>query len=323
MSRDSTPQREFLRVGVSACLLGQKVRYDRGHKRNSFLMDEMDPFVEWVSVCPEVEAGLGVPRPAMHLSRKAGGLKLIESQSGLDRTRTLEVYSRRRVLDLRRLGLSGYILKKDSPSCGMSRVKVRDVNGMPERNGRGLFAEALMKALPSLPIEEEGRLNDSRLRENFVERIFAYARLSDLFHGRWTIGEVMGFHASHKLQLLAHSTVAYQELGKRVARAKDTPRAEFREGYSRDFMDALGKMATPGRNANVLQHAAGYFKKRLPSTQRTELADLIHDHRRGWVPLVVPLTLIRHYASLYEVEYLKGQFYLEPHPRELMLRNHV
>ena len=312
-----------LRIGVSSCLLGQKVRYDGGHKRDRFVTDELGPFVEWVPVCPEVEAGLGLPRPTMHLSRQDQGIRLVESKSGVDHTQAMEKFSRKRVREIRALDLSGYILKKDSPSCGMTRVKVRSEKGMPERVGKGLFAEALMEALPSVPIEEEGRLNDPHLRENFIERLFAFQRVSELFHGRWTAGQVVRFHTAHKLQLMAHSTAAYRDLGRRVAKIKELPRAEFRADYIQDFMSSLSRMATPGRNTNVLQHAAGYFKKQLPSAQRVELSDLIHDYRVGLVPIVVPLTLIRHYARLYEVAYLEGQFFLEPHPRELMLRNHV
>ena len=312
-----------VRVGVSSCLLGQKVRYDGGHKHDRFVTDQLGPWVEWVPVCPEVEAGLGLPRPTMHLSRKGQEIRVVETKSGRDHTKVLQSFSRRRVRDLRGLDLAGYILKKDSPSCGMERVKVRNDKGMPEKVGVGVFAAALREALPSLPVEEEGRLNDFRLRENFIERIFAYQRLAVLFRDRWTAREVVDFHTAHKLQLMAHSTVAYRELGRRVAEVKTAPRAAFRDAYAQDFMAALSKMATPGRNANVLQHAAGYFKKKLPSAQRTELAELIHDYREGLVPLVVPITLIRHYARLYETDYLEGQVYLEAHPRELMLRNHV
>jgi uncharacterized protein YbgA (DUF1722 family) len=187
----------------------------------------------------------------------------------------------------------------------------------------GLFAQALREAIPELPMEDEGRLNDARLRENFIERIFAYHRLRDFFAGRWTHRDVVAFHTAHKLQLMAHSTVGYRALGRRVAALKETPRAEFRAGYCAEFMTALEKPATPGRNANVLQHAAGHLKKKLASASRVELAELIHDYRRGLVPLVVPMMLLRHHARVHDVAYLNGQTFLEPHPKELMLRNHV
>jgi len=224
---------------------------------------------------------------------------------------------------LRDLDLCGYVLKKDSPSCGMTRVKVYGGKGMPNRDGRGLYASALIAAFPNLPVEDEGRLNDPGLRENFVERVFAYRRLRQLFRGRWTNGQVVAFHTAHKLQLMAHSPDAFRALGRWVASVKRTPRTDFRERYERDFMGALAKLASRGRNANVLQHAAGYLKKRLDPTSRAELADLVHDYRRGLVPLVVPITLLRHHARRFQIDYLNGQTYLEPHPKELMLRNHV
>jgi uncharacterized protein YbgA (DUF1722 family) len=180
-----------------------------------------------------------------------------------------------------------------------------------------------MEAYPNLPVEDEGRLNDPKLRENFIERVFAYQRLSHLFRGAWTRGQVVAFHTAHKLQLMAHSIVAYRELGRLVALLKQTPRAVFRERYESGFMEALSQLATRGRNANVLQHAAGRVKKKLDSASRGELAELIHDYRKGLVPLVVPLTLVGHHVRCQDVEYLKGQVFLEPHPKELMLRNHV
>ena len=318
----STSERP-IRLGVSSCLLGNEVRFDGGHKRDRFVTDLLGRFVEWVPVCPEVEVGMGTPRPALRLVGEDGSVRMVEIKSGRDHTRAMERYSARRVRALRGLELCGYILKKDSPSCGMTRVKVYGEKGMPKREGRGLYASALMEAYPNLPFEDEGRLNDPKLRENFIERVFAYQRLSHLFRGRWTRGQVVAFHTAHKLQLMAHSTVAYRELGRLVATLKKTPRAVFRKQYEGDFMEALSQLATRGRNANVLQHAAGHVKKKLDSASRGELAELIHDYRKGLVPLVVPLTLVGHHVRCQDVDYLKGQVFLEPHPKELMLRNHV
>jgi uncharacterized protein YbgA (DUF1722 family) len=219
--------------------------------------------------------------------------------------------------------LSGYILKKDSPSCGLERVKVYDHNSSPTRNGRGVFAAALVEGRPDLPVEEEGRLADPRLRDNFVERVFAYWRLRGLFAGRWTVGHLVHFHTAHKLMLLAHSPDAYQQLGKLVAGARGMPRRELEARYTTAFMQALAKLATPPRHTNVLQHIAGYFKKQLDAASTRELVEVIQDYRRGLVPLIVPLTLIRHYVRIHDVRYLTGQIYLEPHPKALMLRNHV
>ncbi len=316
---------EPIRLGVSSCLLGNAVRFDGGHKHDRFVTDGLGAFVEWVSVCPELEAGLGVPRPAMRLVEDGDdrGVRLVETASGLDHTAAMERYTQKRVRALRNLGLCGYVLKKGSPSCGMERVRVHPAGGgMPRNDGRGVFAAVLMAALPSLPVEEEGRLNDPVLRENFIERVFAYRRLQDVFQGRWTNGQVVRFHTAHKLQLMAHSPSAYRELGRLVAEVKQRPRAIFRDLYCDLFMQAMRRRASRGRNANVLQHAAGHLKH-IDAGARQELAHLIHDYREGLVPLVVPVTLLRHHTRTWNVEYLNGQTYLEPHPKELMLRNHV
>jgi uncharacterized protein YbgA (DUF1722 family)/uncharacterized protein YbbK (DUF523 family) len=312
-----------IRLGVSSCLLGNEVRFDGGHKRDRFVTDLLGQFVDWVPVCPEVEVGMGTPRPALRLVRDQDFVRMIEIKSGLDHTRSMEKYSSQRVRGLGALDLSGYILKNNSPSCGMSRVKVYGKASMPKKDGIGLFAEALLKAYPSLPVEDEGRLNDAKLRENFIERVFAYRRIRDLFQGRWTMAQVIDFHSVHKLQLMAHSTVAYRELGRLVATVKTQTRTDFRRAYESGFMGALEQVATPGRNANVLQHAAGHLKKLLDSSARTELAEIIHDYRNGLVPLVVPITLIRHHVRQHDIDYLIDQVFLDPHPRELMLRNHV
>ena len=314
---------EKLRIGVSSCLLGEEVRYDGGHKRDRYVTDRLGAYFEWVPVCPEVEAGFGLPRPSMQLHRDGELIRLREVKAGTDHTQQLERFSARRVRGLRAQELCGYVLKKDSPSCGAFRVKVYSGKGPARRDGRGLFADALMEAMPNLPVEEEGRLNDPPLRENFIERVFAYARLRELFRGRVSNGRIVAFHTAHKLQVMAHSPVAYRELGRLVADVSRHPPADFRRAYEDGFMSALAKRATPGRNANVLQHAAGYFRKQLDSESRTELSELIHDYRNGLVPLVVPITLIAHYTRRLDVAYLRGQTYLEPHPRELMLRNHV
>ena len=312
-----------IRIGISRCLLGEKVRFDGGHKRDAFLTETFGRFVEWVPVCPEVECGLGTPREAMRLVRVEQGVRLLTVKTGIDRTNLVERFSRSRVSALAAENLSGYVLKKDSPSCGLERVKVYDRQGSPARSGRGLFAAALVEAYPSLPIEEEGRLADPRLRDNFVERVFAYVRLRGLFDGRWTVGGLVDFHTAHKLLLLAHAPEAYRRLGRLVAGARDVPRRDMERRYVAGFMDALAQLATTRRQTNVLEHMAGYFKGRLDAASKRELAQVIADYRCGLVPLVVPLTLVRHHVRTRDVTYLAGQTYLAPHPKELMLRNHV
>jgi uncharacterized protein YbgA (DUF1722 family)/uncharacterized protein YbbK (DUF523 family) len=312
-----------IRVGVSTCLLGEKVRYDGNHKRDSFLVDTLGPFVEWVPVCPEVESGMPVPRPPVRLARSGGALRMVEVDSGADHTRRMLDYSRRRVGELAERDLCGYVLKKASPSCGMERVKVWNAGGQATRDGRGLFASALIEAMDSLPVEEEGRLSDADLRENFVERIFAFRRLKALFSARWTIGDLVDFHTAHKLQLMAHSETAYRTLGPLVAASRSLPRAELQARYMGRFMEALRHRATVRRHTNVMSHMIGHFRGRLDQGSRAELRDVIEDYRRHLVPLIVPITLIRHHARSLEVDYLLRQVYLDPHPKELMLRNHV
>lgn len=312
-----------LRIGISSCLLGEEVRFDGGHKHDRFLTDVLGPFVEFVPVCPEVEAGLGTPREAIHLEDRGDGLRVVGVRSGADHTDALHRQASARVRALEREGLCGYVLKRASPSCGMERVKVFHGKGMPSKDGRGLFAAHLMERMPLLPVEEEGRLNDPRLRENWIERVFAYRRLRNLFAGRLSRRRLVEFHTAHKLQIMAHSPKAYRELGRLVAEAADLPAAELRERYERGFMEALTQKATPGRNRNVLEHMLGHFREALDGDARADLARSIEDYHRGLVPLVVPLALVAHYVRRLDVTYLRGQVYLEPHPKELMLRNHV
>jgi uncharacterized protein YbgA (DUF1722 family)/uncharacterized protein YbbK (DUF523 family) len=313
----------MIRVGISACLLGDEVRYDGGHKRDAFLTDVMGPLVEWVKVCPEVESGMGTPRESMRLVDDGGRIRMLTAKTGVDHSDAMTAYARRRVEELGAENLSGYVLKKDSPSCGMTRVKLYRGSGAPARSGVGLFARALLDRYPHLPVEEEGRLIDARLRENFIERVFAYRRLRDLFERRWTTGDLVRFHTAHKLVLMAHSPAAYARLGRVVARAAGAARADVRDGYTAAFMRALTIVATPQRHANVLQQIAGYFKRTLDAASRDELLGSIEDYRAGLVPLIVPITLVRHHVRQRHVEYLAGQVYLDPHPKELMLRNHV
>ena len=315
--------RRPIRIGVSSCLLGQPVRFDGGHKRDPFLTDTFGRFVEWVPVCPEAEAGFGTPREAMRLVRGDPDVRLMTVKTRVDLTARMERLSRSRVLALAREDLSGYVFKKDSPNCGLERVKVYGRQGTSARTGRGLFAAALVQAFPHLPVEEEGRLTDPRLRDNFVERVFAYWRLRGLFAARWTVGELVRFHTAHKLLLLAHAPEAYRQIGRLVAAAPALPRQDLERRYVDGFMRALAQLATAPRHTNVLQHMAGYFKNRLDAISKRELAEAIEDYRRGLVPLVVPLTLFRYHVRVFDVTYLAGQTYLQPHPKELMLRNHV
>jgi uncharacterized protein YbgA (DUF1722 family)/uncharacterized protein YbbK (DUF523 family) len=309
-----------IRIGISACLLGQEVRFDGGHKRDAFLTDVLGKHVEWVPVCPEVEVGMGTPRETLRLVRDNGTTRMVTTRTGVDYTERMNTWSKRRVGELARADLDGYVLKKDSPSCGMERVKIFAGSGSASRYGRGLFASVLLAALPLLPVEEEGRLTDPSLRENFIERVFAYRRLKDLFAGRWSMGSLVEFHTAHKMSLLARSTTAYRELGRLVADGAKRPRAEVRAGYEQLFMKTLALPATVRRHTIVLIHMAGHLKTLLDETSRHELVESIDDYRAGVVPLVVPLTLITHHARVHDVTYLEGQIYLRPDPLEVLTR---
>jgi uncharacterized protein YbgA (DUF1722 family)/uncharacterized protein YbbK (DUF523 family) len=317
------PPREELRIGISSCLLGQQVRFDGGHKRNALVMGAFSRFMTFVPVCPEVEVGMPVPRPAIRLVRLGGEVRLVDPRHDLDHTAAMTRWAEARVRELEGLDLSGYLLKKGSPSCGMERVKVHAASGPGTRDGVGLFAQVLMARLPLLPVEEEGRLEDPALRESFVTRVFAYRRLRAALGPRWRLGDLVRLHASEKLLLLAHAPKAYAALGRLVAGAKALPRAEVAARYGEGFMAALKVRATPGKHANVLQHMAGYFKDRLDPADKAELQEAIEDHRRGLVPLIVPLTLLRHHLRRLGAAWLEEQTFLDPHPKELMLRNHV
>jgi uncharacterized protein YbgA (DUF1722 family)/uncharacterized protein YbbK (DUF523 family) len=317
--------RQRLRVGISSCLLGRKVRYDGQHKRDAFLVEVLGPFVDWVPVCPEMELGLGVPREPIRLVGRPQAPRLTAERSGTDHTEAMSVFARRRVDDLARDDLSGYVTKKDSPSCGMERVRVYPArgDGPPRREGVGAFARALLERMPLLPIEEEGRLHDPALRESFIERLFAYARWKAAVADGARRGALVAFHTAHKLSLLAHSPASYRRLGAIVGGLGKGPVRGAARAYGEGFMEALKVPATRGRHTNVLQHMMGYFRDVLPPAERKELEEIVSDYARGLVPLVVPLTLFRHHVRKHGIAYLAGQTYLDPDPKELMLRNHV
>jgi uncharacterized protein YbgA (DUF1722 family)/uncharacterized protein YbbK (DUF523 family) len=320
---DDTP----IRIGISACLLGSEVRYDGGHKRDPFLTGELGRFVTWVTVCPEVEVGMGVPRESVRLVGPPGQPpRMLGQRTGTDWTTRMNAMARKRANALAGAHLSGFVLKSRSPSCGMERVKLYpsdEPKARPERTGTGLFASALRHRQPNLPVEEEGRLADPVLRENFIERVFAYHRLQGLWRSPWSMRHLVAFHTAHKMSLLAHSTEGYRALGKLVADGKHLPRQELRERYEETFMATLKRPATRGRHANVHMHMLGHLRKRLDEQDKHELLGQIEDYRLGTVPLVVPITLLRHHARRLNVAYLLGQAYLDPHPKELMLRNRV
>jgi len=270
-----------------------------------------------------MELGLGAPREALRLVGRSDAPRLVANDSGIDLTEAMDTYARARVGALAAEGLSGYILKRASPSCGMERVKVYSKAGMPSRSGRGLFAQRLMETYPLLPVEEEGRLSDARLRDNFITRVFAYRRLRALVESGARAKDIVAFHTAYKFLLLAHSPADYARLGRLVSELAHHPRAKWLARYGEGFMRALAVMATPGKHVNVLQHITGFFKERLSAEDKRELQGLIGDFARGLVPLIVPITLVTHHVARLDMAYLADQIYLSPHPKELMLRNHV
>jgi uncharacterized protein YbgA (DUF1722 family)/uncharacterized protein YbbK (DUF523 family) len=323
MDRMREGEAQKIRLGVSACLLGREVRYDGGHQRDPFLTDTLGPFVEWVPVCPEVELGLGVPRETIRLVGDAASSRRLVEKTGVDLTARMQRYARARARELDALDLHGYVLKRGSPSCGLFRVRVYDDLGVPRSTGTGAYARAIVERFPLLPVEEEGRLGDPALRENFIERVFALARWRAFVARRPGPGDLVAFHTAQKLAVLAHSPAHYAALGRLVAGAGGGRLGARLADYGTALMQALSVRATRARHTNVLQHIAGFFKRQLQDDARAELADVIRDYRRGLVPLVVPITLIKHHVRRLSVAYLADQTYLSPHPKELMLRNHV
>jgi len=287
-------------------------------------VDTLGRFVEWVPVCPEVEMGLSVPRESMRLIGDPDAPRLIAPKSGADYTDRMKAWARERLEQLAAVGLCGFVFKKDSPSSGLFKVKVYDEHGSAVRSGSGIFACEVTRRFPLLPLEEEGRLNDMPLRENFIERVFAYYRWTKLLEQDPTPGGLVRFHTAHKLTLMAHSPKHYQELGRLVAQAGALPWNEIISAYSIRFMEGLALLGTRRKHVNVLQHLMGYLKKCLSSEDKQELLRLIEDYRQELVPLVVPMTLIQHHLQRHPVpEWIHQQVYLRPYPKELMLRNHV
>lgn len=312
-----------LRLGVSRCLLGDEVRFDGGHKRDNFLTDVLGRYVEWVPICPEVEAGLGTPREAMRLVGSPDGPRLMTIKSKQDHTQAMEAILDSRLDSLDKLDLSGFVFKRGSPSCGVERVRVYTAQGMPSQKGVGIFAKAYLEQFPLIPVEEEGRLCDPSLRENFIERVFCYRRFQDLVQNGITSQALIRFHTIHKYLLLAHSQPHYEAMGRLVAQMKRYRLNELTLKYGEQFMKALTIKATVRKHVNVLQHIMGYFKDHLTAQAKTELLGVIDDYHQGLTPLIAPLTLVKHYVQILDVGYIRDQVYLNPHPKELMLRNHA
>lgn len=303
--------------------MGQKVRFDGGHKHDRFITDTLGQYVEFCPVCPEVEAGFAVPREAMRLVGDPGNPRLKTTKTNEDYTDRMLDWAQKRVMELEKEKLCGFIFKSKSPSSGMERVKVYSENGMPQQSGIGLFARAFMKHFPLIPVEEEGRLHDPKLRENFIESIFALKRWRETLEDKYSMGGLVEFHTRHKLLLLSHSPAHYRRMGKLVAEGKKYSKDDLFSGYEILLLETLKLKTTLKKNINVLHHILGYFKKRLSADEKLEMIEIIDQYRIGNIPLIVPLTLLNHFVRKYQEPYLMKQIYLNPHPVDLKLRNHV
>lgn len=310
---------EKITLGISSCLLGEAVRFDGGHKLDSYITGTLGDYFEFLPLCPEVAIGLPIPRPPIHLVRQADGIHVVGVKDpSFDVTDKLHAYGRKMA---KSIGISGFILKRASPSCGMERVKVFAPGGRSIDTASGAFAEAFMRQQPLLPVEEEGRLGDPSLRENFIMRVFVYHRWQQLFKSRLSAKKLIDFHADHKYLVMAHSQAAYKRLGKLLANAGKEEIKALGQRYIEGLMEALRRPATRKQHANVLQHLLGYLKNRLDNADTAEMVAVIEQYREGSVPLIVPITLLRHHFRRHPHEYIERQVYLTPPPHELMLRN--
>lgn len=314
---------QLLKLGISKCLLGENVRYDGSHQRNHYLTEVLGKFTHWVPVCPEVECGLPVPREAMRLVGDPDNPRLVTRKTKIDHTDKMQRWAKKRIDALKKEDLCGFVFKSRSPSSGMQGVKIYNEAGMPAKKGAGIFAKEVIDHFPLLPMEDEGRLNDGPLRENFIERVFVFHRWKTFVQQDGSAKGLVNFHSRHKLTFMAHSPKHLRLLGKLVADPNKMSKAKLFDDYCAHMMAGLKLQATVKKNTNVLHHIMGYFKKDFSAADKREILGIIEQYHRSLIPLIVPVTLLKHYAHKYDKEYLMMQYYLDPHPAELMLRNHV
>ena len=315
--------KETIKLGISRCLLGESVRYDGSHQLDRYITGTIGTYAIWYPVCPEVECGLPIPREAMRLVGNPESPRLVTRKTGVDLTDKMKTWISGKLQDLEEQDLCGFIFKSRSPSSGYSGVKVYSASGQFPKKGMGIFAAAFINHFHLIPVEDDGRLHDANIRENFIERVFTFWRWKKMLLGKAGLKELIEFHTTHKLLLMSHSQKHYTHLGKMVAGAGKRDRESLFPQYIVSFMEALKFQATTKKHTNVLMHIAGYFKKNLTTDEKAELLEVIETFHKGLVPLIVPITLLNHYVRKYDEQYLKKQYYLNPHPAELMLRNHV
>ena len=314
---------EKIKIGVSSCLLGEKVRYDGSHKLDRYITDTLGQFFEYVPVCPEVEYGLPVPRETLRLVGDPASPRLVTTRTGVDHTEGMQRWAAAKLNELVREDLSGFIFKSRSPSSGLKGVKVYTTQGMPSHSGTGIFAAAFTRRNPLIPVIDDGRLQDPGLRENFIDAVFIYMRWQDFLKKGGRVGDMVALHTDLKLLVLAHSPKHYSMLGRLVADAKAHTPEDLHSSYVGLLMDAARVQATSKKHTNVLLHCLGYFKKQLTADEKAEMLEIIGAYQKGYIPLVVPITMINHYVRKYGEPYLKRQHYLNPYPIELMLRNYI
>jgi uncharacterized protein YbgA (DUF1722 family)/uncharacterized protein YbbK (DUF523 family) len=312
-----------IKIGISSCLLGERVRYDGSHKLDRYITETLGTYYSWIPVCPEVESGLPVPREAMRLVGNPQSPRIVTRKTKSDKTEQMQSWTAKRLRKLEREDLCGFIFKSRSPSSGFTGVKVYTEGGMPSMKGKGIFGMAFTKHFPLIPVIDDGRLHNPALRENFIEKVFTYHRWKIFAEGRKNLGDLVRFHATHKLLIMAHSPRHYSILGRLVAEGKKKSISEIYDQYITLLMEAMAMTATVKKNTNVLQHMMGYFKGVLTSDEKKELLEIINNYHKALIPLIVPVTVINHYVRKFDELYLKDQVYLNPHPLELMLRNHV
>ena len=316
--------KDKIKIGVSSCLVGEKVRWNGDHKQDRYVREVLSKYFEYIPVCPEVEVGMGVPRETVALYGNPEKPSMISKKTQTDWTKPMEKYIKSRIKTLSADDLCGYIFKSKSPSCGMSRVPLYSEFGSHKvKHGPGMFANAFINSFPLVPTEDEGRLNDPRIRENFIVRVFSFKRFNLLLNEKFSLGQWVKFHTQHKFLLLAHSRKHYDDLGELVAHSKTIKPSELKKKYGELFMEALTSKSTPKKNTDVLLHMMGFLKKLLTKIEKEDILSTIEDYRSEILPLIVPVTLIRHQVKKHNIEYLHDQLYLNPHPKELMLLNHV
>jgi len=314
---------EKIKIGISSCLIGNKVRWDGDDKLDRFITDTLGKYLEFVPVCPEAECGLGTPRETLRLEGDPENPRLVTRKEKADLTELMVAWSKKKLIELKKEDLCGYIFKSKSPSCGMERINVYQETGAPVKQGTGIFAKIFMDRFPQIPAEDDGRLHDPKLRENFIEMLFTLKRWRNTLAAGKQMNNLINFHTQNKLLILSHNQKIYRRMGKLVANHDDISLDNLFSQYEALLLEALKLQTTVKKNINVMMHIMGYFKKELSSDEKRELIDIIEKYRNNTVPVIVPITLLNHYVRKYRQPYLQSQTYLHPHPVSLKLRNHA